>query len=522
MLKASENTDGSVFDEDRQFWRYKNDNCAVGAYVTIMEFVYTHLGLIGDVPPESLLGKAFRSRHLLKEEEDSEALDAVHMCVLRGQTGADIFKFLSYTKMVEMQAHLVGSDDSLVASSFACHVGVKVCDGDFGRPTKKLFPVRITADNHYNVGDSLAHFVRSVQGPLPSVIHVNLAQDCEVTRSIRGIRVSRYDPEKGCFVEILVRYRFCAIVVNNGSHFEALLDCPDGVTWVYDSMDANGPAGQLKRRECRSDIVWPDADFISRGYGVDQVLFVKVEDVASRCDAYAVGNDALASSYQRNMNFLEDVTSPIGFRCISDPVVPDTLRGHAAILAEEVLRCLVTYGHKIHRDDDPRQPIMEYWSYDGLASDKKDVARFTPARYSEHAISAFNAIRLFVESGPLGTVVTQQQCAMRVAGFLIENVARKVLRSNDMSCWNLSKRETELAAHHRIMGSAASLEHRTMKRGRYCWPSSGMIRLGVPVAGYNHVDNCDDDRSAFVNVVVILTEYGGTSTIFFRLLGVYN
>ena len=134
--------------------------------------------------------------------------------------------------MVEKQAHLVGSDSSLVASSFACHVGLKVCDGDYGRPTKRLFPVHIRADNHVNVGASLAHFVRRVQGPLPSVIHVNVAHDCDVTRSIPGIRVSRFDPEKGCQVEFLVWYRFCAMVVNDGVHFEALLDCPSGVTWV--------------------------------------------------------------------------------------------------------------------------------------------------------------------------------------------------------------------------------------------------------------------------------------------------
>ena len=233
----------SVFDDDRQFWRFKNDNCAVGAYVTIMEFVYIHLGLMDDVPPNSLLRKAFQSRHLLKSEKGSVALDAVHTCVLRGQTGAVDYKHLSYTKMVDMQAHLVGSGSSLVASSFACHVGLKVCDGDYGRPTKKLFPVRIRADNLVNVGASLAHFVGRVQGPLPSVIHVDLAQECEVTRSIPAIRVSRYDPEKGCQVEFLVRYRFCAIVVNNGFHFEALLDCPNEVTWVYDTMAQNEPSG---------------------------------------------------------------------------------------------------------------------------------------------------------------------------------------------------------------------------------------------------------------------------------------
>ena len=129
-----------------------------------------------------------------------------------------------------------------------------------------------------------------------------------------------------------------------------------------------------------------------------------------------------------------------------------------------------------------------------------------------------------MESGPLGTEVTQQHCAMRVAGFLIENVARKVRRSQDPShvIGTSSKREIELTKHHRIMGSAAGLEHRTTKRGPYAWPSTGMIRPGLPVAGSNYVDNCDNDRSAFVNVVVILTEFGGSSTILFRYLGVYN
>jgi len=212
--------------------------------------------------------------------------------------------------------------------------------------------------------------------------------------------------------------------------------------------------------------VWPDADFVGRRYRVDQCVFVKVEDAASRVDAYAVGNDALASFYERNMDFLEAVTTRRGFRFVSDPNVPVTLRGHAAILAEEVLRCLRTYIHKIHHDDDPRQPIMEYWSYDGLSSDKKNVARFTPARYSPLAVAAFTAIRKFVESGPLGQAVTQQHCAMRVAGLLIENVARKVLRSQDPShvVGKLSKHKKALAAHHRIMGSAAALEQRTRKK----------------------------------------------------------
>ena len=225
------------------------------------------------------------------------------------------------------------------------------------------------------------------------------------------------------------------------------------------------------------------------------------------------------------MDFLEAVTTRRGFRFVSDPNVPVTLRGHAAILAEEVLRCLRTYSHKIHHDDDPRQPIMEYWSYDGLSSDKKDVARFTPARYSQLAVAAFTAICKFVESGPLGQAVTQQHCAMRVAGFLIENAARKVLRSQDPShaVGKLSKCEIVLAAHHRIMGSAAALEHRTRKKhGPHAWPSTGMIRPGVPVAGYNHVDNYDHDRSAFVNVVVILTEFGGTFQNRYPGLGFYT
>ena len=94
-LQASENGTISPFAGDLQFWRNQKNNCGLGVYVTVMEFIYTHLKLMRGVPSDSLLGMAFRSRHLLKSQEHVEAFDAMHDYVLRGE-GATTYKFLSY------------------------------------------------------------------------------------------------------------------------------------------------------------------------------------------------------------------------------------------------------------------------------------------------------------------------------------------------------------------------------------------------------------------------------------------
>ena len=520
-LQASENGTISPFAGDLQFWRNQKNNCGLGVYVTVMEFIYTHLKLMRDVPSDSLLGKAFRSRHLLKSQEHVEAFNAMHDYVLRGQ-GATTYKFLSYCHMLDMHPHFVGNDSALVASVFECHIAVNSCTGDFGRPTKRHYPARCCSGQSGDVGVVLRDYVRRVQGPIPAVIHVNVRDECIVTRVRPRFRVVRFDTETGLHVEHWVSYRFCALILCNGYHFEAVLDFPAGSTWAYDSLEENGPNGELAPRQRIGSHaanqyanVWPDQDYLTRGFTVDQCVFVLVDDVPGRRKASPVMDAALTKAYTRNMEYMERLTSPFGFRLVVNPTATDDLRAQAEILADEVLIGLGTYGHKIHTPTDARWPVMEYWLYEGVSSDQSNVARFTPATYSLKARSAFKDIRGFVERGSLGECVIDGTYALRTAGFLIENTARKVLRTSDPRYeTGMTEREKWIQANHRAIGGTAALEHRTGRHAKYAWPKTGMVRPNVSPPGYLHVDNGGDERAASLNVVIILTECGHLTEFF--------
>ena len=294
-----------------------------------MEFIYTHLNLMGDVPDDSLLGKAFRSRNLLKTQEHSEALNAMHDYVLRGD-GATGYPFLSYCHMLDMHPHFVGNASALVASVFECYMSVNICTGDFGRPTKRHYPARCCSGRSGDVSLLIPEYVRRVQGPVPSVIHVNVGGECVVTRVRPRFRVVRFDTETGLHVEHWVSYRFCALILCDGSHFEAVLDCPDGFTWAYDSLDENGPRGLLAPHQILGSEglsphagVWPDQKYLERGFQVDQCVFVLVDDVPGRWNAFPAGSEGLTNGYPRNMEYMKKLTPSFGFRLVVNPIATD-------------------------------------------------------------------------------------------------------------------------------------------------------------------------------------------------------
>jgi len=209
------------------------------------------------------------------------------------------------------------------------------------------------------------------------------------------------------------------------------------------------------------------------------------------------------------MEYMKKLTSSFGFRLVVNPIVSDQLRAHATILADEVLKGMGMYGHKVHSKTDTRRPTMEYWLYQGATTDQSNVARFSPATYCLEAISAFDAIREYVQTGALGDLVKDGTYKLQTAGFLIENTARKVKRTSDPNYeGGDTEREKWIQANHRLMGGTAALEHRTGRQKNYAWPKQGMVSAGVSRAGYIHVDNSGDERASSLNVVIILTEFG--------------
>ena len=344
-----------------------------------------------------------------------------------------------------------------------------------------------------------------------------------------------FDPSRGGYQQRTVLYRFVAIVVGNSrfredrqGHFKAVLGCPHGITWSYDSLGSQPGVIMPQRSRTR---VWPDYGLIQLGYTPVVGMYVFAPDSASwlRMDTpRLLGGDA---AYEANMEFISEVTGKDGYRFVSGLGATPSLYSSAETLTQKVLYYLGLDGHRVHRysNNDVNKPKMQYWLYEGDTTGAGDVAELTPAFLDEHARRDYDAIVNFVESGPLGEAVSDGRCALRVSGFLIENINYKITRpgqttrrssGNTLSGTRSSNgvtgttREEAVKSGVRGKGPTERLEHASGWHPMYVWPHIGMLSAEQPVPGYTHVDTNLDERGASLNVVVTLTTHGRTSNDF--------
>ena len=513
----------SRFRDDRQFWRWSNSNCAVATYATVMEFAFSHLDLMNQVPGDSILGRVFQARRSNLSRGIPCPLSFLHDYVKFGLPPGDHSK-MSFDRILEQhQEHIRGSNSALptLMESF---VTKPVVTGDFGRPVERHYPARVMVGENNDAAACIHAYLKRCRGPLPLIIQVNITDDGVLPRQLPLMTLDAFDVTKGGYIQRTVQYRFAAIVVGDRRHFKAVLGCPDGVLWYYDSDGLE--RGVIVPQRSRL-LVWPDTGLMAQGYTPVLCMYVLSPESASwlRYDTpHLLGVD---SAYEANTELLSEVTGPDGYQFVSGATATPALISSAEILTAKVLYYLGSDGHRVHRysNKDINKPKMQYWLYEGDLNGSGHVAEMTKAFYDEDARRAYDAIVEFVESGPLGQAVGAQRCALRVSGFLLENINYKATRPGQSTRRSLAHTRVSPDASNGIIGTVREkavkkgvrqkgpverLEHASGGHPNYVWPRSGMTSDEQPVPGYTHVDTELDERGASLNVVVTLTSHGRT------------
>ena len=501
----------SRYHSDRQFWRWCDSNCAVATYATVMEFALSHLNMLGNVPHASYLGSVFNSRSSLGTVLHPEPLKLLHDHAIRSSPHQATVK-LSMSRILETYPGHVGSASGELEFIMESHVTMPVVTGEYGRPVQKRHPSKVIVGEDGDAGTSIASYLDRCRLPLPAVLQVDVCQNGILPCVLPPMTLRVFDAQSGGFTDRCVQYRFCALVACNKSHYKAVLQCPEGVMWSYDSMKCNNNSeGQLVPRQ-RRNRVWPDMELILNKYKVDVCMYVLSSSSITPISVDAPLLCSANAAYAENMRLLSRITGVNGYIFRSGKDCITNVTQHAFTLAANVLLYIGTDGHRVHRKThrDVNRPKMLYWHYEGNDVGKGGVATQTPAYYDAASRDSYEAILRHVETGPLGQAVSDGSLVLRTSGFLLENINYKVTReSQDTTATGaVTKREQFLEGLDRSIGASERLERSSSHHPTYAWPPLGMVSRAYPVPGYTHVDTTKDERGASLNVVVILTEHG--------------
>ena len=312
--------ENSRFREDRQFWRWANSNCAVATYATVMEFALCHLQMMDQVPQDSLLGCVFRVRPTMLTEGLLCPLSVLHDFVRVGLPPGN-HSLMSFDRILEQHQEHVSGACSTLPSLMECLVTKPIVTGDFGRPVERHYPARVVVGENNDAAACIHAYLKRCRGPLPLIIQVNITEDGILPRQLPMMTLEAFDPSRGGYQQRTVLYRFVAIVVGNSrfredrqGHFKAVLGCPHGITWSYDSLGSQPGVIMPQRSRTR---VWPDYGLIQQGYTPVVGMYVFAPDSASwlRMDTpRLLGGDA---AYEVNMQFISEVTGADGYRFVS-------------------------------------------------------------------------------------------------------------------------------------------------------------------------------------------------------------
>ena len=238
----------SRYHEDRQFWRWRESNCAVATYATVMEFALSHMKMLEIVPDASYLGKVFNARSSLKVIKHPLALKHLHAHAIRS-SAPDCKTLLSFSRVVEMYPVHVGLPSGELKSLMKAHVTTPVVTGDYGRPVRQHNPAKVIGENG-DAATSIAAYLHRCRGPPPAILQVDVSPNGILPCVLPPMTLRVFDATHGGFTGRCVEYHFCALVAGNKKHYKAVLQCPEGLMWSYDSLGTSGtPPGHLVPRQ---------------------------------------------------------------------------------------------------------------------------------------------------------------------------------------------------------------------------------------------------------------------------------
>ena len=204
----------SRFREDRQFWRWSKNNCAVATYATVMEFALYHLDMMEQVPQDSLLGCVFRSRPTMLTEGLVCPLSVLHDFVRVGLPPGN-HSLMSFDRILEQHQEHVSGSCSTLPSLMEKLVTKPVVTGDFGRPVERHYPARVVVGENNDAAACIHAYLKRCRGPSPLIIQVNITEDGILPRQLSMMTLGAFDVTKGGYIQRTVLYRFAAIVVGN-------------------------------------------------------------------------------------------------------------------------------------------------------------------------------------------------------------------------------------------------------------------------------------------------------------------
>jgi hypothetical protein len=163
---------------------------------------------------------------------------------------------------------------------------------------------------------------------------------------------------------------------------------------------------------------------------------------------------------------------------------------------------------------------MWYCTHPGDGHGQQEVARFTLAAQEPAFMEAHDAIVKFSMTPGLRRHVESGQAQMLGSGFIVDNVQLKVLRS--LATTSSGRNPERSKPYREYTGFAQAVAERPAMTPEdrlyrdssghpdYSWKHLSLVSDHQGALGYVHVDSHGPANEAVVNVIVIISEHGGT------------
>ena len=233
---------------------------------------------------------------------------------------------------------------------------------------------------------------------------------------------------------------------------------------------------------------------------------------------------------ERNIDFMRDCTGIDGIiyqggpkrfanGAYGDPRQAGKLRDAAHLLCGRLLYFYDDTVHRVHGNGADR-PHMWYCRHPGEGHGQKEVARFTAAAQEPDFMEAHDLIVKFSMPPGLRKHVESGQAQMLGSGFIVENVRLKVRRSlattssgrnpEGSKPYRKYRGFTKAVAERPAMTPEARLYRDSSGNPQFSWQHPSLVSDHQGALGYVHVDSHAPASEAVVNVIVIISEHGGT------------
>ena len=229
-----------------------------------------------------------------------------------------------------------------------------------------------------------------------------------------------------------------------------------------------------------------------------------------------------------NMQFLLSCLGRCGYHYEPPGLLPSTRTTAGMTFADHAAKVagllLYHHGQSSMRVHDESGPFMFYSGLDGTSKGGIREAKTTPAAQEPGFLDLVRELVRVATPDTVHEFVDRGEVQLAESGFLVENVPNKTSRTigpknAQHGSYTWCRETTDDFGGHQYVKSRSSpglwstrqLLEASRDHPSHMWPSTGLVAATQGRQGLMHVDNRQPCDEANLVIIVILSEYGGTS-----------